>query len=655
MPLPADGPPAPGVSILLVDDRPANLLALEAILEGPGRRLVRASAGEQALALLGADDFAVVLLDLRLPGLDGFQTARLIRSSERPRHTPVIFLTAGDGEGFPLVEAYKLGAVDYLVKPLVPEILRAKVAVFVELYEKSRQLRLQAEQLLRAEQERAQRELRASEGRFAGFMAHLPGLAWIKDAQGRYAFANDAALRAFGASREALYGRTDEEVFPPETARQFRDNDRRALEAGQVRTVETLAQAGEPHHSLVSKFAIPDPAGGPPSVGGVAIDVTDRMKAEQALREAARRKDEFLALLGHELRNPLAPIRSAVEVLKKACAGLPVAEWGLAVIDRQSAQMARLVDDLLDVSRLSHGKIALRKQPAELAAVVDSAVETCRPLIEARRHSLAVELPPEPVWLEADPARLTQVLVNLLTNACKYTQPGGQVGLGAEAGGGGLVLRVRDSGVGIPADMLARVFELFVQLDRSAGRANQWGLGVGLALVKAIAELHGGSVEATSGGPGEGSEFVVRLPGVLRAAPTPPAQAEAAAGAARPLRVLVVEDSTDAAESLAVVLRAGGHEVRVAADGPAALEAAACYRPDAVLLDVGLPGMDGHEVARRLRRHEATAGALLVALTGYGAESDRRDALAAGCDHHLAKPADPGELRRLLESAARKP
>jgi PAS domain S-box-containing protein len=632
----------PPVQILLVDDQPANLLALEAVLDGPGQGLVRAGSGEQALRLLAADDFAVVLLDVNMPGLDGFAAAKLIRSQERSRHTPIIFLTGYDSDAFPVVEAYKLGAVDYLVKPLVPEILRAKVAVFVELARQARQLRAQAEELHRAAQER-----------FARFMRHLPGLAWIKDARGRYVYVNEAAERAFGRPRAELHGRSDHDLFPPATADHFRENDRRALAEGAVQAVETLEQPdGVAHHSLVSKFTIPGPAGEPALVGGMAIDITDRLRAEEALREAGRRKDEFLAMLGHELRNPLAPIRSAVAALRQAGGG-PLVEQARDVIDRQAALLARLVDDLLDVSRLSHGKITLHRCPVELAEVVAGAVETCRPLLEARGHALTLDLPPAPVWLSADPARLTQVVVNLLTNAAKYTDPGGSVRLGAEARGGEVVLRVRDNGVGIPAGMLGRVFDLFTQLDRTPGRASQWGLGVGLALVKALVELHGGSVTASSDGPGQGSEFVVRLPGVLAAPAAPAAPREQAPRpAARPLRVLIVEDRADAAESLALLLQLHGHEARVARDGPSALKEAASFGPDAVLLDIGLPGMDGYEVARRLRRQEGGGRALLVALTGYGAEDDRRRCLEAGCDGHLVKPAEPAEVIGLLEARA---
>src|SRR5262245_26456615 len=319
------GPPEQKVNVLLVDDRPADLLALEAALEDLGQNLVRARSGEEALLKLLEDDFAVVLLDVQMAGLGGHAAAGLIRGQERSRHTPIIFITAYETDEFPVVQAYRLGAVDYLVKPLVPEILRAKVAGFVELFQKTEQIRLQAEQLRQLERREFERRLaeedallRQSEERFARFMQHLPGLAWIKDSQGRYLYANDAAVRAFRTRREDLYGKTDEEVFPPETAAQFRENDRRALAGGAgVQAVETLPHDdGVLHHSLVSKFPIPAAGGQPALVGGMAIDITDRLRAEEALREADRRKDEFLAMLSHELRNPLAPIRNSVHVLR---------------------------------------------------------------------------------------------------------------------------------------------------------------------------------------------------------------------------------------------------------------------------------------------------------------------------------------------------
>jgi len=356
---------------------------------------------------------------------------------------------------------------------------------------------------------RTEEALRATERRFAGFMQHLPGLAWIKDLSGRYIFANSAAEKTFRTPRGELYGKTDDEVFPAATAAQFREHDRRALErAGGVQVVETLEHdGGLVHHSLVSKFPIPGPDGQPAYIGGMAIDITDRIRAEEALKEADRRKDEFLATLAHELRNPLAPIRNGLEILRMTGIGDRIRE----TMERQVSQLVRLVDDLLEVSRITRGKIKLRLARIDLGPVVEGAVETSRPVIEAAGHRLTVALPGEPLVVEADPVRVAQVLTNLLNNAAKYTEPGGQIWLTAERDGAEAVLRVRDTGIGIPPDMLGRVFEMFIQVERSSSHA-QGGLGIGLALVHSLVQMHGGSVRADSDGPGTGSEFTVRLP-----------------------------------------------------------------------------------------------------------------------------------------------
>jgi CheY-like chemotaxis protein len=367
-----------------------------------------------------------------------------------------------------------------------------------------------------------------------------------------------------------------------------------------------------------------------------------QQRAEQ-LAEADRRKDEFLAMLGHELRNPLAPLKNAARLL--TLRGTPDAE--VRGIDRQVRQLARLVDDLLDVSRISRGKIMLQKEAVELAEVLERAVEISRPIIAARRHELAEVLPPEPVYLEADPTRLAQALANLLNNAAKYTPEGGHIRLTAERQGAEVVLRIRDNGVGITPEMLPRVFDLFVQADQTLDRS-QGGLGLGLTLVKSLVELHGGRVEAFSEGLGKGSEFVVHLPvGATRLTPVPSAGVKLGGAGSH---VLVVDDNVDAADTLAMFLRVKGHEVRTANDGPSALELVGIYQPEVVLLDIGLPGMDGCEVARRLRDQTNYKPLLLVALTGYGRDEDCRRGVEAGFDHYLVKPVDPEELQMLLVS-----
>ena len=378
-----------------------------------------------------------------------------------------------------------------------------------------------------------------------------------------------------------------------------------------------------------------------------------RRRAEQ-LAEMDRRKDEFLATLAHELRNPLAPIRNSLQILRLSGGSGPIAERVHEMMERQVCHMVRLVDDLLEVSRITRGKIELRKERVELLAVIQSAVETSRPLIEEARHRLAVTLPPEPLALEADPVRLAQVIANLLNNAAKYTEEGGQIWLTARREADEAVVSVRDTGLGIPADMLPRVFDMFAQVDRTLKRS-QGGLGIGLTLARTLVEMHGGRLEARSDGPGQGSEFTVRLP----LAPVdqtaeegrPQAATRPAVGLC-PRRVLVVDDSHDAADSLGMMLKFLGADTRVVYDGPSALEAIRSYRPAVVLLDIGMPGMDGHEVARCVRQQPEWKNVALIALTGWGQEEDRRRSRAAGFDHHLVKPVEASALQALLISLA---
>lgn len=383
----------------------------------------------------------------------------------------------------------------------------------------------------------------------------------------------------------------------------------------------------------------------------VVEDIHARKKAEESLREADRRKDEFLATLAHELRNPLAPIRNSLHILRLAVPDSGAAEQVQDMIERQVSQMVRLVDDLMEVSRITRGKIDIRREPIEVAAVVRSAVETSKPLIEAARHQLAISLPAEPLILNADPVRMSQVLANLLNNAAKYTPEGGQIWLTIRREGSSVALSVRDTGVGITAEMLPVVFDLFTQAHRTYNRA-QGGLGIGLTLVRNLVDMHGGSVEARSDGPGRGSEFIVRLPlTVDRAAVVedrrPPA---GLAHAATARRILVVDDNSDSANSMGMLLKFLGADVHVAYDGPAALEALHSYRPSVVLLDIGMPGMDGYETAKQMRQRPGGQDATLIALTGWGQDEDRRRSKEAGMDHHLVKPVDISALQALLAS-----
>jgi signal transduction histidine kinase len=385
---------------------------------------------------------------------------------------------------------------------------------------------------------------------------------------------------------------------------------------------------------------------------GEVMDTELRRRADELIA-ADRRKDQFLAMLAHELRNPLAPIRNAVELMRQVETGDPSFQPSREMVERQVKHLARLVDDLLDVSRLTHGSIRLRKEPVDLGAVVERAADATRVLIESRGHNLTLDLPDPPIRLEADPARLEQVVTNLLNNAAKYTMPGGHIVLRAAREGDEAVVRVRDNGIGVPPDVLGRVFEPFVQSDGSLARS-EGGLGIGLTLVRSLVEMHGGTVEAHSPGLGQGSEFVVRIPVRVPAAmPQPPVPRETSPFTpARPVRVLVVEDNVDAAESLATLLRLWGHDVRVVHDGLDALDEARAYQPEVVLLDIGLPGLDGYQVAERLRDEVGLDHALLVAMTGYGQPEDRRRSREAGIHHHFVKPVEPYVLRNLLAEVA---
>jgi PAS domain S-box-containing protein len=379
-----------------------------------------------------------------------------------------------------------------------------------------------------------------------------------------------------------------------------------------------------------------------------AADFVERLRIEEVLKEADHRKDEFLATLAHELRNPLAPIGNAVELLRRADGDAAVMEKARTMMERQVTHLVRLVDDLLDISRITRGKLQLRKEPVELSAAVRSAVEAARPFIQAGGHELTISLPPEPVHLDADPVRLAQVISNLLTNSAKYSERGGHVWLTAERQGPEVVVAVRDTGIGIAPEHLTHVFEMFSQLTPALERS-QGGLGIGLALVRGLVQLHGGTIEAHSAGPGKGSEFVVRLVTTDPPAPVPAEPVEGRKPRPGPRRrVLVVDDNRDAADSLVMMLRMMGHETETAYDGLEAVQAAVTFRPDVVLLDIGMPKMNGYEVAHYLRKQPWGKDIVLIAQTGWGQEEDKRRALEAGCDHHLTKPVEAAALEKLL-------
>jgi signal transduction histidine kinase len=662
--------------ILIVDDLPEKLLVYRSILEELGQELICADSGPAALKEVLNHDFAVILLDVNMPGMDGFETASLIRGRKKSAHIPIIFIT-GFADDVRAATGYARGAVDYILAPVVPEVLRAKVKVFVDLFLMTQQVRRQAEERVALAEERTKRATAEESNRRLAFLARacsllgqsldgrvtagdlarltvpfladltavvLPGRLFV--ARGEGVLDENAALGELPPALAAAVGRVlaggPAECFPEGA------EDAAALVLplqARSRVSAALALSREPsgrHFGPAERSMVETLA----SRAAVALD---NAQLYQDVQEADRQKNEFLSMLAHELRNPLAPIRNAVHVLRLQAEGRPELDWARDVIDRQVRHLVRLVDDLLDVSRITRGKVRLQLEAVALAGVVAEAVEASNPEIAAREHRLEVTLPPAPVWVQGDATRLAQVVTNLLNNAAKYTDPGGHIQLTVGREGDEAVVRVRDNGVGIPLEMLSTVFNLFTQADRSLDRS-QGGLGIGLTLVKRLVEMHGGRVEADSNGVGRGSEFVVRLPALADTETRSAGAAAVPAPPGGPCAVLLVDDNVDAAESLAILLRLGGCEVRVAHDGPSALAAARTSPPEFVVLDIGLPGMDGYEVARRLRAEPATRDAVLVAVTGYGREEDVARSREAGFDHHFVKPVEFAALHKVFET-----
>jgi PAS domain S-box-containing protein len=511
-------------------------------------------------------------------------------------------------------------------------------------------------------------EAAASNAKFQAFFEQGALFAGIMDMSGTILEANRLSWEACGYTREQIIGKPFWDgpwwAPVPDLVEQIKRASMQAA-AGQIFRAEMPYVVADGSHRMadVTIQPIRDDTGRVLYLAPTGVDITERKRAEAErakledslrrlaaeLSEADRRKNEFLAMLAHELRNPLAPISNAARTLRLGGGDGDTLRSASEMLERQVAQMARLVEDLLDMSRITRGKIELRKEPIELAPVVDQAVEAGRALCTSMDQQLTVIMPPHPVYLEADPTRLAQVVGNLLNNASKFTDKGGHIWLTVEQDGGLAVIRVRDNGIGIAADHLPRVFEMFTQVDTSLERS-RGGLGIGLTLVKTLVEMHGGTVEVHSDGPGRGSEFTVRVP-VL--SDTPKTLAQPAAVELMPAtcrRVLIVDDSEDSAESLAMLLQMAGHDTHKAYDGYSAMEAAGRLRPDAVLLDIGLPGLNGYEVCRGIRKEPWGRELLLVALTGWGQEEDRQRSRDAGFDVHLVKPVDHEVLLKLLAS-----
>jgi PAS domain S-box-containing protein len=479
----------------------------------------------------------------------------------------------------------------------------------------------------------------------------------VCDLEGVPFFVSDAGLRLVGLDdlEQARHTPIIEFFFPDDREFILQEFFPRVLREGQSEVEIRFRhfKSGEPLWMIYNVFALTDVRGQAIGLGTVSRDITARKQAEDALHHADQRKDEFLAMLAHELRNPLAPVRTAAQVLKLSAPAAPRVQQMSDIIVRQVEHMTKMVDDLLDVSRVTRGLIHLSNMSVDLREVIGAAVEQCRPMIESHRHRLSLDVPNEPMRVRGDDVRLVQIVGNLLSNAAKYSDYDRELTLSVEHEPHGFVLHVRDQGIGISPALLPHVFDLFTQADRSAART-QGGLGLGLALVKRLVELHGGTVEARSEGLGRGSEFIVRLPADTSAAPDDIAGHRGArASAATGLNLMIVDDNKDAADVLATLLELEGHRVLVETDACAALERASNEQPQVMLLDIGLPTLDGYELARRLRQSPGTASATLIALTGYGREEDRRRSLEAGFDHHLVKPVCPERLSSLLSSLVR--
>ncbi len=505
--------------------------------------------------------------------------------------------------------------------------------------------------------EQANRALRESDERYQLAVRGSSAGLWDWDMSSDTNFFSPRVREMLGYSQSDFPNHTDAmlKVLHPQDRPRVRDALRAHLGHDVPYQIECRLRhrSGDWRWFMVAGTALKDAAGKPYRMAGSMIDITERKRAEQTLHEASRTKDEFLATLAHELRNPLAPIRTGLEILKKDAGNGAPSQRARGIIERQLVHMIRLIDDLLDISRITSGKIHLEKKPMALRTAIESAVETSRPGVEAGRHQLDIDLPAEEIQVDADFTRLAQAVANLLNNAAKYTPAGGHILLQVRRDGDDAVIRVQDNGVGIPPEMLERVFQLFAQVGRTIDRS-QGGLGIGLSLVRSLVELHGGSVTADSAGAGQGSTFTIRVPCLAPVQGVAVAPVATAAPLAREgLRVLLADDNVDAADTMSAVLEMSGHAVRTVYSGQEALDLAAAFAPDVMLLDIGMPGMSGYELAQRLRADGRYANTILVALTGWGSESDRVQAMQAGFDHHLTKPVDHHALEPLLRRAAR--
>jgi PAS domain S-box-containing protein len=627
--------PAPTL-ILNVDDNDGARYAKSRVLSRAGFDVIEAATGGAALAKVRERCPDLVLLDVKLPDINGLEVCRRIKLDPQTAGTLVLQTSAAAVHTIDKVRALDGGADSYLTEPIEPAELIANVRALLRL-------------------RHAEVALRESEERFRQLAENIDDVFWMLDP------ATDTLLYVSPAYR-TLWGRepvtpTHGEahrsvgVHPDDAVRVAQAYEVLRREGHYEEEYQVLRPDGSVRWVRERAFPVADSGGRTYRLAGIATDITERKTHELMLREADRRKDQFLAMLAHELRNPLAPIRHAVEIMDPRKSLSPdVLDDARMIVSRQVTHLSRLVDDLLDVSRITQGKITLKRESVDLATAVSAAIETVRPAMDKKHHTLRVELPPTPAMLLGDAVRIAQVIGNLLSNASKYTPDHGTIVLSAELGPGEIAIHVRDNGIGIEADMLPHIFELFVQSENSLERS-EGGLGIGLPIAKTLLELHGGRIEAHSAGIGQGSEFIAIWPQSLMPAShlaiTHPKEA-VVADAVQTRRVLLVDDSVDAASAMSLLLETLGHEVRVAHDGFAALDAASGFAPEVVILDIGLPGMDGFQIARAMREREDTVGALLIALTGYGQASDRLRSHEAGFDHHFVKPVSFDDIERVI-------